>query len=76
MPEVARASYRAIYLMFLANLRRGDFVVADMAIELLQMGFTRARRAVRRLQGWPEVGPGRVLPGCQVPGEGPARLRL
>ena len=64
MPEVARASYRAIYLMFLANLRRGDFVVADMAREFLQMGFTRARRAVRQLQGRPEVRLGRALPGC------------
>ena len=72
MPEVARASY----LMFLANLRRGDFVVADMAREFLQMGFTRARRAVRQLQGRPEVRPGRALPGCQEPEAGPARLRL
>jgi hypothetical protein len=33
--------------MFLANLRRGDFVVAAMAREFLEMEFTRARRAVR-----------------------------
>jgi hypothetical protein len=44
MPEVARAGCRAIYLMFLAYLRPGDFVAADMARELLPMGFTQARR--------------------------------
>ena len=30
--------------MFLAYLRQGDFVGADMARKFLQMGFTRARR--------------------------------
>ena len=43
-PEVARASSRAIYKAFLAYLRQGDFVGADMARKFLQMGFTRARR--------------------------------
>ncbi len=43
-PDVARASSRAIYRAFLAYLRAGDFVGADMARKFLQMGFTRARR--------------------------------
>jgi len=43
LPEVARAGCRAIYLMFLAYLRPGDFVAADVAREFLPMGFTRAR---------------------------------
>jgi len=43
-PEVARASSKAIYKAFLAYLRQGDFVGADMARKFLQMGFTRARR--------------------------------
>ena len=43
-PEIATKSSRAIYKKFLACLRRGDFVGADMARKFLQMGFTRARR--------------------------------
>lgn len=43
-PEIARASSKTIYRMFLAYLRQGDFVGADMARKFLQMGFTRARR--------------------------------
>ena len=43
-PDVATESSRAIYRKFLAYLRRGDFVGADMARKFLQMGFTRARR--------------------------------
>ncbi|MDG3006179.1 DUF4385 domain-containing protein [Paludisphaera mucosa] len=43
-PEIAKVSSRAIYKLFLAHLRRGDFVGADMARKFLQMGFTRARR--------------------------------
>ncbi|WP_406698645.1 DUF4385 domain-containing protein [Singulisphaera sp. Ch08] len=43
-PEIARASSRAIYKLFLKYLRQGDFVGADMARKFLQMGFTRARR--------------------------------
>jgi hypothetical protein len=62
--------------MFLANLRRGDSVIAAMAREFLQMGLTRARRAVRQLQRQPEIRPGRALLGCQKPGAGLARLRL
>lgn len=43
-PDVARASSRAIHRAFLAYLRQGDFVGADMARNFLQMGFTLARR--------------------------------
>ena len=43
-PEIAKESSRAIYEKFLAYLRQGDFVGADMARKFLQMGFTRARR--------------------------------
>jgi hypothetical protein len=43
-PEIATESSWAIHRKFLAYLRRGDFVGADMARKFLQMGFTRARR--------------------------------
>jgi hypothetical protein len=43
-PEIATASSKAISKMFLAYLRQGDFVGADMARKFLQMGFTRSRR--------------------------------
>lgn len=43
-PEIARASTRKIYRMFLKYLKQGDFVGADLARKYLQMGFTRARR--------------------------------
>jgi len=43
-PEVAEESSREIAQKFLAYLREGDFVGADMARKFLQMGFTRARR--------------------------------
>ncbi|WZO97497.1 DUF4385 domain-containing protein [Isosphaeraceae bacterium EP7] len=43
-PEIARASSKAIYKLFLGYLRQNDFVGADMARKFLQMGFTRARR--------------------------------
>ena len=43
-PEIATESSQAIYKKFLAYLRQGDFVGADMARKFLQMGFTRARR--------------------------------
>lgn len=43
-PEVARESSRALSRAFLAYLRRGDLVGADLARKFLQMGFTRARR--------------------------------
>lgn len=43
-PELAEASSRKIYQLFLDYLKRGEFVGADMARKFLQMGFTRARR--------------------------------
>jgi hypothetical protein len=43
-PAIATESSRVIYKEFLAYLRQGDFVGADMARKFLQMGFTRARR--------------------------------
>jgi hypothetical protein len=43
LPEVAHAGCRAICLMFLAYLRPGEFVAADVAREFLPMGFTRVR---------------------------------
>src|SRR3954453_8753665 len=36
-PDIARESSRAIYKKFLAYLREGDFVGADMARKFLQM---------------------------------------
>jgi hypothetical protein len=50
-PKVAQASSQAIYKRFLAYLRDGDFVGADMARKFLQMGFTRARRYTNYLGG-------------------------
>lgn len=43
-PEIAAKSSKAITRKFLAYLRDGDFVGADLARKFLQMGFTRARR--------------------------------
>ncbi|MFP7288117.1 DUF4385 domain-containing protein [Shouchella clausii] len=43
-PEIARASSKAIYGLFLKYKEDGDFVGMDMARKFLQMGYTRARR--------------------------------
>ncbi len=43
-PEIASESSETIFHMFLAYLKNGEFVGADMARKFLQMGFTRARR--------------------------------
>ncbi|SER91922.1 DUF4385 domain-containing protein [Pedobacter rhizosphaerae] len=43
-PEIARQSSEKIYALFLAYLKEGDFVGADMARKYLQMGYTRSRR--------------------------------
>ena len=43
-PEIAGVSSQAIYELFLAYPKQGDFVGVDMARKFLQMGFTRARR--------------------------------
>ena len=41
---IAKESSTAIYGMFSAYLKEGEFVGADMSRKYLQMGFTRARR--------------------------------
>jgi hypothetical protein len=41
-PDIARESSRAIYKNFLAYLREGDYVGADMARKFLQKGFPRS----------------------------------
>ena len=60
-PDIACESSQAIYKKFLAYLRQGDFVGADMARKFLQMGFTRAP-AVHQLQGRPQVRRDRQAP--------------
>lgn len=56
-PELARQSSEVIYGMFLAYLRAGEFVGADMARKFLQMGFTRARRYANHRGGKKYDGP-------------------
>ncbi len=56
-PEAARESSEAIFGMFEAYLRAGDFVGADMARKFLQMGFTRARRYANHKGGKKYAGP-------------------
>ena len=70
-PEIATESSKAIYKKFLAYLRQGDFVGADMARKFLQMGFTRARRYTNYKGGRkydPETSTARK--GYGRPGEG------
>ena len=43
-PQIAQESSDKIYAMFIAYLKKDDFVGADLARKYLQMGFTRARR--------------------------------
>jgi hypothetical protein len=50
-PDVAEASARKIYEMFLAYLAADDFVGADMARKFLQMGYTRSRRYANHRTG-------------------------
>jgi hypothetical protein len=64
MPEVACAGYRAIFRMFLAYLRPGDFVVAEMAREFLPMGFTQTRRYAH-YTGGRKYDPARRFPDAQ-----------
>lgn len=49
--EVARASSKKIYAMFLEYIKNKDFVGADMARKFLQMGYTRARRYANHKSG-------------------------
>lgn len=50
-PDIATKSSDKIYQMFLAYLDEDDFVGADMARKLLQMGYTRARRYANHNSG-------------------------
>lgn len=50
-PEIARESATAIYDLFLAYQRAGDFPGMDMARKFLQMGYTRARRYANHRSG-------------------------
>lgn len=43
-PEIATKSSEEIFGLFMAYLKAGDFVGADMARKFLQMGYTRSRR--------------------------------
>ena len=42
--DIAKESSKHLYKMFLAYLKAGEFVGADLARKFIQMGFTRARR--------------------------------
>ncbi|UBV42208.1 DUF4385 domain-containing protein [Deinococcus taeanensis] len=56
-PDLARTSSDTLYGMFLAYLKAGDFVGADMARKFLQMGYTRARRYANHRGGRKYEGP-------------------
>ena len=56
-PDAARESSDTIFAMFLAYLKDGDFVGADMARKFLQMGFTRSRRYANHRGGRKYDGP-------------------
>ncbi|WP_412026524.1 DUF4385 domain-containing protein [Deinococcus yunweiensis] len=56
-PDAAQASSDTIHAMFLAYLKEGDFVGADMARKFLQMGFTRSRRYANHRGGKKYDGP-------------------
>jgi hypothetical protein len=59
---VAKKSAAKIFKMFRAYLRQDDFVGADMARKLLQMGWTRARRYANHRGGRKYDANGEVLP--------------
>lgn len=50
-PDVADASAKKIYQMFLDYLENNDFVGADMSRKFLQMGYTRSRRYANHASG-------------------------
>lgn len=56
-PAVAKRSATAIYKLFLAYKKAGDFVGMDMARKFLQMGYTRARRYANHKSGKKYDGP-------------------
>lgn len=50
-PAIALKSARAIYRLFLAYRKQGDFVGMDMARKFMQMGITRSRRYANHASG-------------------------
>jgi len=50
-PEIATASSKKIYSLFLAYKKEKDFVGMDMARKFLQMGYTRSRRYANHPSG-------------------------
>ena len=50
-PEIARASAKKLYAMYLDYKRQDDFVGMDMARKFIQMGYTRARRYANHKSG-------------------------
>ena len=50
-PEIAQKSAKKIYALFLAYVKKKDFVGMDMARKFLQMGYTRARRYANHPSG-------------------------
>lgn len=56
-PQLAQQSSQALYAMFLAYLKAGDFVGVDTARKFLQMGYARAWRYANHKGGkklrWP-----------------------
>jgi hypothetical protein len=56
-PDVAKASARNIYRLFVAYCKKDDFVGMDMARKYLQMGYTRSRRYANHQSGKKYDGP-------------------
>ena len=56
-PEVALASSKKIYQLFIAYGEINDFVGMDMARKFLQMGYTRSRRYANHKSGKKYDGP-------------------
>lgn len=56
-PEIANASSKIIYRIFLQYKKEKDFVGMDMARKFLQMGYTRSRRYANHKSGKKYDGP-------------------
>lgn len=56
-PEIAGASAKKIYSIFLKYKKQKDFVGMDMARKFLQMGYTRSRRYANHKSGKKYDGP-------------------
>lgn len=61
-PEIASASAKRIYDLFIGYGRVGDFVGMDMARKFLQMGFTRSRRYANHASGKKYASDGSIRP--------------